>query len=264
MTRSLWVVLVAVGLGALATYFFIGSQNEAIARLQSAIASQEAALADIRKAVVPAAPAASSGPTIDTGLNPETLDMLRAGGFVIFVRHADRDDNEQIDAFDRMSLVLGRRYPEDFGSGVCLNETGSAVSKVLGQAMQIARIPVGQIYSSPICRAVETAVLSTGRQPDVLDERLIYQTMSANADESRSILTYIETLLKTVPETGNTFIFSHNNLINKIDRPGFNELRLAQGGFAVIRPLGDDYEVVTVASLLDLTRQLKIAKFASN
>lgn len=230
------------------------------------LASERAATVDeIRQlAVAVQPPAPKVEPTVPKGLSVETLQALRGGGHVIFVRHADRDENLSLEAFDRISLVEGKQFPEDFDVGVCLNEVGQAVGRVLGRAIELAGIPVGMVYSSPICRAVQTATLAVGRAPDQLDERLVYSTMGANESETKAISSFAEGLLKVKPERGNTFVFSHGNLVNRFGPELAGLQKMEQGGFAVFKPLGDSYELVTMASLVDLSKHLKVERFASS
>ena len=192
------------------------------------------------------------------GLSSEALGLLQQGGNVVFVRHSARNNIPNIQALDRMALIEGETFPPDFRSGVCLNDVGIAESALFAALLEHAEIPVGTVYSSPICRAVETAELSTGRV-DVIDARLVYKTVAASKAENDARVAYLEEVLSTPPERGNTFIFAHNSILNKLDREGFGDLKLSTTGFAIFRPKGDDYELITYAELLDLVRHLPAA-----
>ncbi len=86
------------------------------------------------------------------------LRDLRAGGHIIFLRHAE----------------TGPAWPDQRQArlGECdtqrdLNATGRADAQAIGQAIAALGIPVDAVLASPYCRTMETAVLAFGRaQPE--------------------------------------------------------------------------------------------------
>jgi phosphohistidine phosphatase SixA len=84
--------------------------------------------------------------------------LLRAGGQVLFVRHA--------------STTPGVGDPTGFRLDDCatqrnLSDEGRAEARRLGEWMRQHEIPIERVVSSPWCRCVETAELAFGR----VDER---------------------------------------------------------------------------------------------
>jgi hypothetical protein len=91
-------------------------------------------------------------------------------------------------------------------------------------------IPIGRVLSSPYCRAVESATLLAGREPDETPYGLVhrggtltYEMMAAN----------IRPYLGTPPAPGtNTVLVAHRP---QMDEVGFIE----EGQAFVLKPLGD-------------------------
>lgn len=73
---------------------------------------------------------------------------LRAGGFVILVRHgatfADQADTDPLN-LDNISAQRN------------LNDSGKALARAFGGALRQAGVPVGKVYTSKFNRAYETA-----------------------------------------------------------------------------------------------------------
>ena len=86
------------------------------------------------------------------------LRDLRAGGHIIFLRHAETGPAWP----DQRQAVLG-----DCDSQRDLNATGRADAQAIGQAITALGIPVDAVLASPYCRTMETAALAFGRvQPE--------------------------------------------------------------------------------------------------
>src|SRR5882724_8146682 len=89
------------------------------------------------------------GPAAGDNTNP--AQALRAGGFVIVVRHGatfpDRADTDPLN-FDNIAAQRN------------LNDKGKALAKAFGDALRQAGVPVGKVYTSKFNRAYETAVIA--------------------------------------------------------------------------------------------------------
>ena len=90
----------------------------------------------------------------------ELVDVMRDGGVVIFIRHAqtERDYADQIDA------VMG-----DCSTQRTLSEAGWREARDIGAAFERLGIPVGEVTSSQYCRAWQTADLAFGRYEQTAD-----------------------------------------------------------------------------------------------
>lgn len=81
------------------------------------------------------------------------LAALRAGGLVIFLRHAETGST----APDQAGAVLG-----DCATQRNLDATGQAQATRIGLAFRDLGIPVARVLASPFCRTMETATLAFG------------------------------------------------------------------------------------------------------
>lgn len=70
-------------------------------------------------------------------------EALRAGGLVLFMRHA-----EQVPASDK-----------DDCSRHLLTPAGDRQSRTVGEGLKRLGVPIAEVLASPICRALQTAVL---------------------------------------------------------------------------------------------------------
>jgi phosphohistidine phosphatase SixA len=83
----------------------------------------------------------------------ELLAALRAGGLVLYFRHADTD-HRQNDS--RMTSV------EDCANQRNLTDRGRDNAREIGAGIRAAGIPIGTVLASPMCRTMETATLAFG------------------------------------------------------------------------------------------------------
>jgi phosphohistidine phosphatase SixA len=80
--------------------------------------------------------------------------QLRAGGLVVFVRHAETDPGVGDPPGFRLDDCKTQRN---------LSAAGREQAKRLGDALRRERVPVGQVLSSEWCRCRDTATLAFGR-----------------------------------------------------------------------------------------------------
>src|SRR5215813_7810323 len=76
-----------------------------------------------------------------------TAEMLRGGGYVIFLRHVLADQG-----IDGSPTVLG-----DCATQRNIGEQGLRDARAIGQGLRDRAISVGDVLSSEYCRALETA-----------------------------------------------------------------------------------------------------------
>jgi phosphohistidine phosphatase SixA len=111
--------------------------------------------------------------------NSLTLDALRAGGLVIVFRHAatdqSRPDQEPVDLAD---CATQRN----------LSDAGRADARAVGTAFRDLGIPVGMVWTSPYCRARDTAQLAFGRSEVVAGLERLYPDWDQAADQRTSDL----------------------------------------------------------------------------
>jgi broad specificity phosphatase PhoE len=81
-------------------------------------------------------------------------EQLRAGGLVVFIRHAETDPG--------VGDPPGFRL-EDCKTQRNLSPAGREQARRLGEAFRRGRVPVGQVLASEWCRCRDTATLAFGR-----------------------------------------------------------------------------------------------------
>jgi phosphohistidine phosphatase SixA len=78
------------------------------------------------------------------------VPMLKQGGYVLVLRHGATDDNQK----DVYPFVF-----DDMKKQRQLSDQGRKVARQMGAAIKALGIPIGQIYSSKLNRAIETGSL---------------------------------------------------------------------------------------------------------
>jgi len=181
------------------------------------------------------APAAALAPpaAANPPLGPELLAALRAGGHILYFRHADTD-HRQID--QRLPSVEDRTTQRN------LTDRGRDHARALGLVIRALGIPIGAVLASPLCRTMETATLAFGtaqRAPAVREGGPL-------PPGSAGRFTALRTLLSApVPPGENTVIVGHGY-------PYFTLVGgqyLSEGEADVVRPRGADFEVLARVAL---------------
>ena len=155
----------------------------------------------------------------------DILQSLRAGGHVVVFRHgATHPDQADTDPLNVENVAKQRH----------LNEKGRAQAKAVGAVFKAAGVPIGKAYSSRFQRAVETARLIGGKEPqpmlDVTEGGLV---VSPNENNRRAQAS--RALVATMPDPGtNTLIVTHKP--NVIDALGKDWFDVKEGEASIFRP----------------------------
>jgi len=161
------------------------------------------------------------------------LKLLGAGGYVIVfchgATHADQADTDPLNLDD----VAKQRQ---------LNDTGRADAKAVGEAFKAAGIPIGKSYSSRFQRAVETARLIGGKEPqttlDITEGGLV---VSPNENNRRTQA--LRALVATPPDPGtNTLVVTHKP--NILDAFGKDWFEIKEGEASIFKPASGKYVMV--------------------
>lgn len=176
--------------------------------------------------VPPPAPGRSALPVKPIS-GPELLAELRKGGYVIYFRHTSTD-------FSRDDVKS--RSDDDCDNQRPLTDMGREEARQIGAAFRELKIPASQILASPRCRTMETAMLAFGRAEKANEAR---GGLVRDPDPQR--YAGLRQLLSTPPQPGtNRVIASHGNPFYATAGAPY----LAEGEAAVVRPLGNDFEIV--------------------
>ena len=168
------------------------------------------------------------------GDNTNLVQELRAGGFVIVVRHgATFPDQADTDPFNFDNIAAQRN----------LNDKGKTLAKAFGDALFRAGVPVGKVFTSKYNRAYETAVIAgfkdIEKTTDLTEGGLV---VSPNENSRRSEA--FRKLLGTAPAPGtNTILITHKpNIIDALGKEWFD---VKEGEASLFRPENGTYKVIT-------------------
>ncbi|MEM9677945.1 MAG: hypothetical protein AAF890_07795 [Pseudomonadota bacterium] len=100
-------------------------------------------------------------------------ERLIKGGYIIHLRHAQREKWRDSAAFDAIELATKTDASKStFAKATCLTPQGVEEAKMIGRVFEIAKLQVSKVYSSPSCRAWQTALHAFG--PDyTIDNSLL-------------------------------------------------------------------------------------------
>ena len=158
---------------------------------------------------------------------PQWLVDLRAGGHILYLRHASTDFSQN-DA--------SMRSYEDCASQRNLTDQGRDEARAIGEHIKRLKIPIGTVLASSMCRTMETARLAFGKAQALQEAR----GGPARPDDPARYAALKKLLLTSVPKRENLVIASHGNPFFAVAGPPY----LAEGEMAVIRPKGDSFEIV--------------------
>lgn len=140
-----------------------------------------------------APPAASAQP--QPGM---TVDMLRQGGYVIFFRHATSDVGSDAAMVNVADCDTQRN----------MSEAGLRDARTIGQGFRALSIPVGDVFSSEFCRALETARVAFGTAQMELGLNFCCADNRPMTQDER--LAWLDRTLATRPREGtNTILVGH-------------------------------------------------------
>jgi phosphohistidine phosphatase SixA len=161
------------------------------------------------------------------------VPMLREGGYVIVFRHGASDDSQK------------DVYPLNFGDMTAqrqLSEKGRETARQIGAAIKQLRIPIGEVDTSRLNRAIETGKLVSDQEVHALDALTDSGAGSAAAmanptgGNAKAGLALRE-LVNAAPKAGtNTVIVTHKT--NIADAFGKEASDVQEGEAFVYKPHG--------------------------
>lgn len=185
--------------------------------------------------VVASGPAAAQTTRSPMLSGAELLAALRAGGFIIYFRHADTNFKQT----DVRPVNLA-----DCTQQRNLTDKGREHARNIGAAIRALAIPVGPVLASPMCRTIETAELAFGsaeRSMTVIDAG---PTPPGSPDRYAALRAMLS---MPRPAGGNTVIVGHAYPMYTLIGGQY----LEEGQAAVVRPQGAGFEVVARVGLND-------------
>jgi phosphohistidine phosphatase SixA len=155
---------------------------------------------------------------------------MQDGGKVIYLRHAATNQNE-VDT-GRLGDRAGQRN---------LSQAGIAQARALGDAFRSLHIPMGQVLTSPVFRARDTAEIAFGRgKPEVTMDLVADDYAGGNL---KAMLNATRRLLRTpTPPGDNRILVGHRTPLEMVLQRSFPDSVLPEGGMAVFLPAGENAE----------------------
>lgn len=204
-----------------------------------------------RRAVTAALALAGGAGALIGGVTPqvaaaddrELVQVLRAGGLVIVLRHgATRSDQVDVEPVDFGNIEAQRN----------LNDKGKAGAAAFGEAFRQIGIPVGRVYASQFNRAYETASLA-GFKDVAKTADLTYSGPSKSPQVEQSRTAAFRTLLRTPPQPGtNTVLVTHTP--NIIAALGSDWDQVKEGEASIFRPASGSYTLIARVQMDEWSR----------
>jgi phosphohistidine phosphatase SixA len=148
------------------------------------------------------------------------VDLLRAGGQVIVMRHAATDRS--------VGDPPGFRL-DDCSTQRNLSEEGRAQARRVAAAVTARGIPVGRVLSSQWCRCLETARLAFGSAEPWAALNSFFRDRTLEAERTSEVRAFVSER----PATGNLVLVTHALNIGAL-----TGVSPAEGELVVLTPLG--------------------------
>jgi phosphohistidine phosphatase SixA len=171
----------------------------------------------------------------------EGVALLRAGGLNLYIRHA---------ITDRAQMDTGRRG--DRAGQRNLSEAGRRQAIRLGEAFRALHIPVAEVLTSEVFRALDTAELAFGAARVRVERDLIADDYTPG--DAREDARAVSRRLGEPVAGGNRVMVGHIVPLGMILGRSLAQEEFPEGGLALFRPLGGRWEHLGMLSAEQLFR----------
>ncbi|MET4000522.1 histidine phosphatase family protein [Marinobacterium sp. MBR-109] len=163
------------------------------------------------------------------------LEAIREGGYVLFIRHGPTDSGQP----DQVPIDL-----DDCGTQRPLSQAGRDIMRDVARQFHQANIPFSDVYSSPLCRAYQTAAIIFGDEGYRVDQNLMYVAALTSSEKQPIIARTHELLSTPVAPGSNRVLVAHGpNMVEVM------EYFPVEGTLVIIRPRPDGSGFDYVASI---------------
>ena len=139
----------------------------------------------------------------------QDIERVRDGGFVLFLRHGPTDSAQP----DHVPVDL-----DDCLTQRPLTDEGRLLMDQVGKAIAQVDIPLGNIHTSPLCRAVETTEIVFSERPYIIEDHLMYVAALTTQEKAPIIARTHALLVEAVPAGENRVLVAHGpNLVEVMD-----------------------------------------------
>jgi broad specificity phosphatase PhoE len=170
----------------------------------------------------------------------QLVRSLRAGGYVIVVRHGATFSNQaDTDPLNFDNIAKQRN----------LNDKGKELAKAFGDAIRGVGIPVGEVYTSKFNRAYETAVIAGFNDIEKTDD-LTEGGLVVTPDENNRRAEAFRKMLAQAPDGGKSnFLITHKpNIIDALGKDWFD---VKEGEASIFKPENGKYRLVARVQMED-------------
>jgi phosphohistidine phosphatase SixA len=159
------------------------------------------------------------------------VPQLKSGGYVIVLRHGATDAAQQdVVPFDFKDMTKQRQ----------LNQAGRDQATAIGVAMKSLGIPIGQVYTSQLNRAVETGKLLASK--DVIPTAYLTDSgagsaaaMAAGVGGNQPAGAELKKLMGTMPAAGvNTLVVTHKTNVGDAFGTAWSDI--GEGEATIVKP----------------------------
>lgn len=171
----------------------------------------------------------------------QAIALMRAGGLNLYIRHA---------ITDRSQIDTGRRG--DRRGQRNIDDRGRAQAVALGEAMRRLGIPVDEVATSEVFRALDTAELAFGAGRARIIDALIADDYTPRNPMEDALA--VRRLLAARPATGNAVFVGHIVPFGMITGRSFSQLAFPEGGIGIVRPQGSALHLLGVVPAEALIR----------
>jgi len=152
---------------------------------------------------------------------PALIEEMRAGGLVLYLRHAMTEKKPDADAVDFQDCATQRN----------LSPEGREAARAIGGHLARLGIRAGAVLASPFCRTRDTATLAFG---SARTEPRLLSRGNPKDPEELARLPGLAALLSAPPRpAGNAVLVGHSGLLDLLAKVHIDEAEMA-----VFRPLG--------------------------
>ena len=170
---------------------------------------------------------------------------IKKGGYILHFRHGEREKwDEALYGFDNYELLYKiDAKKETWSRAVCMTQRGIETSKSIKRGFEHANIKIHKVFSSPSCRARETAIYAFGRIDELHSSLLHYSALNP-LDRHKMAMGLKKTLLEFKLDKNKNLILSAHNSVwdfytskvgeGLIDETNILAMGLEETGFYIV------------------------------
>jgi len=150
-------------------------------------------------------------------VSKEFLQTLKRGNNTIYMLHTYNhpptgENWEQ--SHDLLSLYNDNINEESIAKNTCLRDKGKVEALNINRIFLLHEIPIGNVYTSPLCRNKETALLAFNKITAEYNFMLYIDIMNIEDVEKNKI--WLKELFYRKPEKGNKILIGHGGILTEV------------------------------------------------